>query len=108
MQESRASIACADHFSEKATKYFMSWQIPGPADTALPLLRARLAPSSGSAARQAPTQQALDATTILAGHLEAWGLRSSQVCQDHLISGSAQCVPWRGSGPLASPSHNCS
>ena len=86
----------------------MPLQIPGPADTALPLLRARLAPSSGSAARQAPTQQALDATTILAGHLEAWGLRSTQVCQDHAISSNAQCVPWQVIGPLASPLHTCS
>ena len=53
-------------------------QIPGPADAALPLLRVRLAPSSGSAARQAPVHQALDAVTILAGHLEAWGMRSAQ------------------------------
>ena len=53
-------------------------QVPGTADTALPHLRSRLA-CSGSVARQAAVTQALDALAILVGHLEAWGVPSSQV-----------------------------
>ena len=59
--------------------------MPGTADTSLPRLRSRLA-GAGSAARQAAVGTALDAVGTLVGHLEAWGVPSSQVIRHIVLS----------------------